>query len=332
MKLSFVILLISLPMVNFAQKVWCSEAYGTIKTALADVNGDRKADLIQVNSDAIYVRLSTGTSFGAANKWTNGPLYGDYGTYFADVTGDKLADCIIVNSYGTNVRRSTGTTFGKDVGWTNGVFKGEKFNAVCDFTGDGKADFIAVDAGGFTARISDGVVFHQISPAPIPGHNPGYCGTNFYLEPNEQQLEFADVTGDGKLDIIADYEQSGGGIYVCNGNGGTNTGANYKAWVEPLSMGYGNFRFFADANGNGKADCIIWDTRSVTLNVRLSDGTSFASPETTKFETFGLKISNDSPLKPYAFAGMADVTGDGKADFVICFKNGIPVYVSTSPF
>src|SRR5579859_3312245 len=153
-----------------ANESWTTGPFsgGTLGTYFADVNGDGKADEIEVNSEGEYVRLSTGSSFDPAVKWSD-PVYdGIQGTYFADVNGDGKADIIAVKSDGVYVGLSTGSSFGPSVTWTNGAYYGSGNTQgayFADVTGDGKADAIVdnfdptTNTGGITVRRSDGTQF-----------------------------------------------------------------------------------------------------------------------------------------------------------------------------
>jgi hypothetical protein len=160
---------------------WINESYfGDKGTFFADVNGDSMADAIVVNSenrpgiDGVFVRLSTGNGFGAAQRWTNEIYYGDKGTFFADVNGDGMADAIAVNSeaalrlQGVTVRLSTGSNFGTPATqekWTDNAYYGDKGIYFADVTGDGQADAIVSnkqgvgDVVGVTVRPSNGSDF-----------------------------------------------------------------------------------------------------------------------------------------------------------------------------
>jgi hypothetical protein len=77
---------------------WASLMPGLVATYFADVNGDGKADLIEVTNTGVYVALSTGAnSFAAAAPWINSMFVGSLGDYFADVNGDGRADAILLN-------------------------------------------------------------------------------------------------------------------------------------------------------------------------------------------------------------------------------------------
>ncbi len=75
--------------------------YGTRGTFLADVNGDRKADLVAVNDDSVWVMLSTGTGFAPPVAWSTSLFYGNVTTTIGDVTGDGKADLIAINANST---------------------------------------------------------------------------------------------------------------------------------------------------------------------------------------------------------------------------------------
>jgi hypothetical protein len=83
---------------------------------LGDVNGDGKADLVQVTGSAAYVKLSTGTSFLGAASWCTLSDQGD--ALVGDVDGDGKADLVLVTSSGTEVALSTGSAFGALSTWS----------------------------------------------------------------------------------------------------------------------------------------------------------------------------------------------------------------------
>jgi hypothetical protein len=86
--------------------------------ALADVNGDGKADSVGRNSAGeVRVGLSTGTAFAAPSKW--GTLSTAYAIVFRDVNGDGKAD--ILGGHSSNgdrlVALSTGSSFAAPSSW-----------------------------------------------------------------------------------------------------------------------------------------------------------------------------------------------------------------------
>jgi hypothetical protein len=116
---------------------------------LADVTGDRRADLVVVPVTAagsgIIVRRSTGTSFGPEEKWTSELYFGRYATDITDVTGDGKADAVVVNEYGVVVRRSTGSGFAPNESWTRSGYYGNVDTYFADVTGDKKSDGIVIN-------------------------------------------------------------------------------------------------------------------------------------------------------------------------------------------
>jgi hypothetical protein len=225
--------------------------YGALGTFFADVTGDGKADCILVNNDTITVRRSTGGDFGPNEDWTHGPCHGALGTFFADVTGDGKADCILVNHDTICVRRSTGSDFGPGIqaneDWSHGACYGALGTFFADATGDGKADCILVNPDTTCVRRSTGSDF-----GPGMQANEDWTHGACY---GRRGTFFADVTGDGRADCILVNPDT---ICVRRSTGidfGPGMQAN-EDWTHGAC--YGNLgTFFADVNGDGKADAII---------------------------------------------------------------------------
>jgi len=96
--------------------------------ANTDVDGDGKDDIIAANKGSgVFVKLSTGSSFGATQQWQSGGFAGNGGTFLADVNGDGKADIIAANKgSGVFVKLSTGSSFGATQQWQSGGFAGNE--------------------------------------------------------------------------------------------------------------------------------------------------------------------------------------------------------------
>jgi FG-GAP-like repeat len=119
--------------------------------------------------------------------------------------------------------------------------------------------------------------------------------------------EYADVTGDGKADLIGRY---GTDIQVASSTGSKfGAGTNWATWSSAFSDQY------ADVNGDGKADLIgRWGSE---VQVAPSTGSKF---------TNAAYWTNWSSAYSMEFA---DVTGDGKADLIGRYGTDIQVASST---
>jgi len=267
----------------------------------ADVNGDGKADAIVVNSDAVTVRKSTGSRFGAPSAWTTNPYYGERGTFFADVTGDNRADAIVVNNDHITVRRSDGTRFLPNEDWTNEPYYGERGTFFADVTGDGRADAIVVNNDHITVRRSNGNRFVT---------NEDWTSEPYY---GERGTFFADVTGDGRADAIV---VNNGKITVRRSNG-TRFLPNEDWTSEPYYGERGTF--FADIDGNGAADAIA--VNNTRILVRRSSYLGF----------FGAEIWSGLPYYGQRGTFFADVTGPsrtsplGTADAIVVNNGTVSV-------
>src|SRR5262249_31007450 len=124
-----------------------------------------------------------------------------------------------------------------------------------------------------------------------------------------QWRAFADVTGDGKADLVT-WDGAGYGIYVIPSNG-TGFDLNQR-WSGAASAAFdATSRALGDVTGDGKADLFSWDaTHGVYVVPAASGGflgTTWSSGTAFPFNQNWMTL--------------ADVNGDGKQDLVVWDNN-----------
>lgn len=178
-------------------------------------------------------------------------------------------------------------------------------NFFADVTGDGRADGIVVNPDGVWVRITD-------ASGNMPASRmQNWTGGGFW---GWKGTHFADVTGDGKADLIAVDDV---GIAVRVSNGSSFDAPTY--WIDGPFWGERG-TYFADVTGEGRADVIAVNNDG-KVYVKRSKGKSFGP---TRIWLTG--VPNDREAKNYLY----DVTGpdsDGKsrADLIAVNSDGLIV-------
>lgn len=186
---------------------WDSQKWTT-----GDFNGDGKADLVNVFNDngtaSVDVHLSKGNGFNIQRWETHAGGFWDAQKWLSgDVNGDGITDLInIFNDDGltsVDVHMSTGTGF-QIQRWESkaGGFWDAQQWSIADVNGDGKADLI-------NAFNDNGLMSSDVHVS---------TGTGFQIQRWEtkaggfwdgQKWSAADVTGDGKADLINIFNDLG---------------------------------------------------------------------------------------------------------------------------
>ena len=181
-----------------------------------------------------------------------------------------------------------------------------------DVTGDGRTDLVMHYAGtyfhgvGVHVRRSDG----DGTFTAIPAESPNYTGTYAWW-----RRELADVTGDGRADLVLHSAGSSGGIWVRTLRSDGDGTFTARALETPVASGnYSGWqRSFADVTGNGRMDLVLHSAGSsggIKVRTLVADGDG----------TFTAKAL-ETPVSSGAYGGwqreLADVTGDGRADLVL---------------
>jgi hypothetical protein len=174
------------------RSVWSQVSLlGTKGTFLADVDGDRRADVVSVFERTLVVARSRGTAFEAPMPWLTDDLIDVVAVFVADADGNEMADVIAVRPGRTDVLLSTGEAFRPAASWRQSRFVGVQGTFFADIDGDGRTDGVRLendsvwvmraipDAFGTEERWFDG-----------PLHGP-------------VATFVADANGDGRADVVA---------------------------------------------------------------------------------------------------------------------------------
>jgi FG-GAP-like repeat len=174
-----------------------------VSTAIADVTGDGRADVLLTTryySDPpndyklfIFAQQPDG-SLGAPAKFDTDGIYNtaqDAGIDTGDVNGDAKTDAVVATSAGVDIfYQSAGSLSAPSLLPTQYPAQEALLR---DFDGDGTVD-LAVDTGGTGGAGSALLIY--------PGTGTGFDVPTTLTIRFQTQIEAADVTGDGRLDVI----------------------------------------------------------------------------------------------------------------------------------
>ncbi|MET0343193.1 MAG: VCBS repeat-containing protein, partial [Polyangiales bacterium] len=144
---------------------------------LADVNGDRRADVVGFGNAGVYVSIALATRFAEPALWIGNFGYDAGGwrvekhpRYLADVNGDGRQDVVGFGDAGVWVSRSTGTGFTAASRWIGNFgydAGGWRVNLhvrlLGDINGDGRADVVGFGDESTWAAVSTGGSFGPLT-------------------------------------------------------------------------------------------------------------------------------------------------------------------------
>ncbi len=172
-----------------------------------------------------------------------------------------------------------------------------------DLNADGKADLVAKERnapGTWYVALNNGTHF-------VPATSNWLSG--WAVASSAYDLFVADVSGDGKADLIAKEKTSPGNWYVALNSGSAFTPQSTSLASFAVSSADHDL-FVADVNGDGKADLIAKErTGNKAWRVALRTGTTFQAQATAWLTNWAVESS------AYRLF-VADLDGDGKADLV----------------
>jgi FG-GAP-like repeat len=245
---------------------WSSLAFnGTAGVFTGDVDGDGRADLVAVNYNGStgstwVMTAKPGGGYSAPVAWSTQPFSGNLGMFLADVNGDGRADLVAINYDSSTNTGSTwvmlanpGGGFAIPALWSNQPFYG----GASLLNGDGRADLVAVNYSGTSGTGSTWVMTAKAGG----GFNNPALWSNQPFFGNGPGLFLADVTGDGRADLVAvNYAGSTGSTWVMAANPGGGFGAPTLWSNQPFSGSYA--MFIGDIDGDGRADLVALNYNS----------------------------------------------------------------------
>lgn len=302
-----------------------SGKWSTIKDirSFADVNGDRRADLIGIENDSIYVALglSNGTFgnkfcaltryFCTVEGWNNSHV-----RLFADANGDGRND--IIGFGDSQVHVSFGQTDGtftpshpasnefcNNTGWTTT----SHVRCVADVNGDHLADIVGF--GNDHVWVGLGLTDGTFAPS-INGNADFFLFKNAGWDVSVNPRLLGDVNGDMMADIVGFGNEN---VYVALGQSNGTFG--------PYFIASGDFCFnsswridqhvrkLADLNGDGRDDIVGFGNDAVWAALGQKDGT-FGAIYNLHADFF-LKKTNGWTVADH-IRDVVDINGDNKAD------------------
>ncbi|KAM7213660.1 hypothetical protein V8F06_010981, partial [Rhypophila decipiens] len=296
--------------VNPESDEWSSITGDMIR--FADVDNDGKADTC-----TIWTALRNTGHLNGDGPWPGYRNWDDLGTIapgvkgvtgemirFADMDGDGLANLMAIAEDGS-------MRMWKNLGLI-GTSKGSSIR-FARLNKDKKVDIVSVDRQGRArAWLNEGLGKWKDIGEIAPGLN---------VDLTAAEIQFADVNGDGLDDFLVVHGSGAVKAYLNNGNLPDKT---KRIWQDSQVILWGVGEpgrkiTFADLNGDGYADyCIVFDGGAVSCYLNQQN-----IPPDDGERIWGYRLTVATGVGwPGDKVRFADITGDGKDDYLIQFEGG----------
>lgn len=180
---------------------------------LADVTGNGRSDIVGFGETGVWIaRNEGGGRFGTPRlvlrdfaAGTGGWRTNRHPRFLADVTGDGRPDIVGFGEHGVWVARNEGGgKFGRprrvvdDFGAAAGGWQVDRHpRMLADLTGDGRSDIVGFGATGVVVAMAKGDGTFDQPRQILDGF-----GSDAGWRPDRQPIELADITGNGRADIV----------------------------------------------------------------------------------------------------------------------------------
>jgi len=177
---------------------------------------------------------------------------------------------LLLPVFSVNAVITSGNAFNSSLGWFSTSYNQRVWPA--DINGDGKVDLVGI--------ANDATVHYALSNgngtygSSVKSSNaPTQFGTSYISTSTRDRVWFADVTGDGRADIIGIDNSGRIQVHLNQGNNtwGSVISSNVSAFLVSdgwLSTSYNQRVWPADINGDGKTDLVGIDTSGSEAGVK----------------------------------------------------------------
>ncbi|MCM2387199.1 FG-GAP-like repeat-containing protein [Streptomyces albipurpureus] len=293
----------------------------------ADLNGDRRADFLAVNTDGgVDAWLNTPGSGGRPSWHSWGEIARAPGVpgdrvRFANVDGDGRVDFLgfgIGDSADAwlNTPGDGGKPSWHSLGRILSVESTGAAGAVrfADLNGDGAGDHAVVRSdSSVEARLSTGTV----SPSGVPLWNSRQVVATGVGVPGDM-VRFADINGDGRDDYLV--LKSNGAVNAWLNTPGDGGLPSWQSWGEiaPGTGAPGSQVRFADLDGDARTDYLVVADNGSVRAWRNTPGIA-GKPS---WHSWGVYAAGVDGATRDALA-FADISGDGRADYLTVNESGV---------
>jgi hypothetical protein len=263
---------------------------GPGSVAIADLNGDRRADLAVASEVSNTVGVLLGRSDGSLQRrrdYATGRA--PFSVAIGDLNGDRKLDLVTANVVPHTVSvllNSGGGGFQTKVDYRTGRRPQEV--VIGDLNGDRKPDLA-------TGNRSD-----TVTVLANRGNGTFEAGDDYRAGSGPRAIAIGDLNGDSRLDLVT--ANTNVGVYtvsvLINGGTGSFRGKrDYAVDEAPGSVAIG------DLNGDGKVDLATANEVGASVSVLFNKGGG----------VFGARRDYDTRHEPYSLA-IGDLNGDRKFD------------------
>ena len=247
---------------------------------------------------------------------------------FADINGDGKADYLVVDPVTGAVHAwlNMGGTYG-NWGWNDmgvvasGLAPGANVR-FADINGDGKADYLVVDpvTGAVHAWLNMGGTYGNWG-----WNDMGVIAVGVGADPRNTTVSFADVNGDGRADYLVTNIGTGAvSAWLSMGGGYGNWGWNQMGQIasgvaaNPLTTHV----MFANVDCDRRAEYLVVDDQSGSINAWTDGGGTAGNWNWNPRGQIAGGVGGPFGSPPQNRLVLADLTGDGRADYLIVAPNG----------
>ena len=303
---------------SFQTKVDFAAGTNPVGSALADLDGDGKMDIVVTNGSSntisVYRNISvagsiTSGSFAAKVDFATGTVPNII--VVGDLDGDGKLDLAVSNNSASTISifRNTSTSgsittssFAAKVDFSVG--SNPRGIALNDIDGDGKLDIAVANKTGNTVS----VLYNTSTSGSITSGSFAAQITFSSSSPNE--IVFSDLDGDGKAEmLVANGASNITSVYLNTASRGSITSSSFATAATYTTGSFAEGAATGDIDGDGKQDMVIVNSSSNTVSL-------FRNTSTLGSLGFAAKVDFTTGTTPSSVK-LGDIDGDNKVDLII---------------